>query len=515
MKREFKGEYMNKVSKILMIGLVLFAMVQTATALSEGKDYTCVDKGDVKSPPTSHRNVEIVNDVQKPLCSDGKVPKSLYKDTMSEVKLPEIKSTETLRDSTFCSGGKCFDWVYSNQFVDNKGVFAYITQHSPEIDPVYGISSCASIYSGDGSNRVGVGWCKTKNDYTRLDVYWWKYNSYQCHNFDCGWVQTNSYYYPGMPISTDGYSRSYEVFFDGSDWWLIYNGNWLGYYPGYLWDYGFNSGNEAVYRGIVANYAPTTTTDMGNGLWASNPYAASMDTQEYLDAASGYWYDAITDKFASNPSLYSVLSTSSNSMRYGGPGKVGGITVSSPNGGENWIKGTTNTITWTSSGSVGSYVKIELLKSGVLNRVISYSTANDGSFSWYIPSDQVLGTDFKVRITSTSNTAISDSSNNNFKISTNSPTITVISPNGGESWARGSTKLITWTYSGSPGSNVKIQLYKSGVLKATINSYTANDGSYSWSIPWSLPIGADYKIKITSTSNSMYNDWSNNNFKIY
>ena len=91
--------------------------------------------------------------------------------------------------------------------------------------------------------------------------------------------------------------------------------------------------------------------------------------------------------------------------------------------------------------------------------------------------------------------------------------ITVVSPNGGENWARGSTKLITWTLTGSPGPNVKILLYKGGILKNTISSSTPNDGSYSWIVPLSLPIGSDYKIKIMSTS-STYNDLSNNNFKI-
>lgn len=92
--------------------------------------------------------------------------------------------------------------------------------------------------------------------------------------------------------------------------------------------------------------------------------------------------------------------------------------------------------------------------------------------------------------------------------------IVVTSPNGGENWQRGETKSITWKYAGNPGPNVKIELWKSGVLKNTINSYTPNDGSYNWTIPTSLPYGIDYKIKIKSTS-TIYSDMSNNNFKIY
>lgn len=94
-------------------------------------------------------------------------------------------------------------------------------------------------------------------------------------------------------------------------------------------------------------------------------------------------------------------------------------------------------------------------------------------------------------------------------------TIIVKSPNGGESWANGTTKTITWTKVGQPGANVKIELYKAGVLNSVISSLTPNDGVYSWYIPAFQPIGTDYKIKITSTSDSKYNDWSNNNFRIY
>ena len=97
---------------------------------------------------------------------------------------------------------------------------------------------------------------------------------------------------------------------------------------------------------------------------------------------------------------------------------TGSLTVTSPNSAVKWVRGTTHTITWTSTGSPGSYVKIELLNADVVNLVISASTANDGSYSWTIPAAQVVGTDYKIRITSTTNAAISDSSKNNFTVIT-------------------------------------------------------------------------------------------------
>jgi 5-hydroxyisourate hydrolase-like protein (transthyretin family) len=157
-------------------------------------------------------------------------------------------------------------------------------------------------------------------------------------------------------------------------------------------------------------------------------------------------------------------------------------------------------------------VKIELMKSGSLNRVIVSSTANDGSYSWTIPSTQTLGTDYKIRITSTSNAAITDSSNSNFAIVAG--TLTVTSPNGGQSWKRGTVHTITWSKSGSPGSSIKIELLKGGVFNRVITYSTANDGSYSWKIPSTQTAGTDYKIRITSTTYESISDSSNSNFKI-
>jgi len=92
------------------------------------------------------------------------------------------------------------------------------------------------------------------------------------------------------------------------------------------------------------------------------------------------------------------------------------ILLTSPNGGENWSKGTTKTITWSSVGNIGSYVKIDLYKAGVFKQTITSSTPNDGSHPWQISSTQTLGTDYKIKITSKNNSAYYDWSNNYFKI---------------------------------------------------------------------------------------------------
>jgi hypothetical protein len=98
------------------------------------------------------------------------------------------------------------------------------------------------------------------------------------------------------------------------------------------------------------------------------------------------------------------------------------------------------------------------------------------------------------------------------------PTITVTSPNGGETWAQGSTHNITWTSSGVD--NVMIELDKNSLVTGwhLIYSVPASAGSYSWTVPSSgsavPPIGLDYKIKIWDTTNSSITDSSDNYFTI-
>lgn len=94
------------------------------------------------------------------------------------------------------------------------------------------------------------------------------------------------------------------------------------------------------------------------------------------------------------------------------------ILVKTPNKGENWLRGTTKKIKWTSIGNPGTNVKIELLKGGLLNEVISSSTPNNGSFSWTISATHTLGTDYMISIESTTNSSYKDVSNKNFIIST-------------------------------------------------------------------------------------------------
>jgi murein DD-endopeptidase MepM/ murein hydrolase activator NlpD len=126
------------------------------------------------------------------------------------------------------------------------------------------------------------------------------------------------------------------------------------------------------------------------------------------------------------------------------------ITVSSPNGGENWIGGSNHTITWTSTGTVGN-VKVEhSINNGGSWSTITSSAPNDGNEPWAIPntpSNACL-----VRISEAADGDPSDTSNSVFTISAQQK----------KDFNGDGQEDILWRYYGPGGYNVVWYLGDSG-----------------------------------------------------
>lgn len=192
------------------------------------------------------------------------------------------------------------------------------------------------------------------------------------------------------------------------------------------------------------------------------------------------------------------------------------ITVIAPNGGESYLQGATVPITWSSTGDVVNDVQIFAHGAGQ-NFTLALSTPNDGAFDWIVPAAQAPGTNYTIEVRSVVAPEVGDSSNATFSIVSPPPppsaSITVLSPNGGESLARGTTVEITWTSTGSIGANVKIVARK-GTASSTLAGGTPNDGSYSWKIPATYPLGSGVTIEISSVATPSIIDTSNATFTI-
>ena len=183
------------------------------------------------------------------------------------------------------------------------------------------------------------------------------------------------------------------------------------------------------------------------------------------------------------------------------------ITVTSPNGGETWLKGSTHNITWSSTGSVVN-VKIEYtVNNGTSWSPLIGSTPNSGTFSWTMPAE--VSNQCKVRISDAGTSGATDVSNSTFTIADR--VITVLSPNGGEKWLAGSSHNITWSSSGAIV-NVKIEYtIDNGASWNQLTASITNNGTYGWLIPSGL--SNQCKVRVSDVGSSA-SDVSNGAFTI-
>ena len=97
-------------------------------------------------------------------------------------------------------------------------------------------------------------------------------------------------------------------------------------------------------------------------------------------------------------------------------------------------------------------------------------------------------------------------------------TLALKTPNGVENWEQGSTQTIRWAYTGDPGPSVKIEALRGDTVLAVVTpnapTVTAGSGSYNLTFPYSTPVGSNYRIRSTSTSNPAWTDTSDLPFTI-
>jgi hypothetical protein len=186
------------------------------------------------------------------------------------------------------------------------------------------------------------------------------------------------------------------------------------------------------------------------------------------------------------------------------------ITVIAPNGGESWAMSCPQTISWNSNCVTGN-VGIYLSRNGAYGpfEAIAANVPNTGSYAWTptgLATSQAC-----IRICSVNAPTICDNSNAVFTL--RQPTLTLVVPNGAETWCMGTAQTIRWTPAGMTG-NVKIELnrgYPSGAWETLVTN-TANDGSELWSVGGAATIHA--RIRIIGLDCPFPGDTSNADFTI-
>lgn len=166
------------------------------------------------------------------------------------------------------------------------------------------------------------------------------YGNQGCYNLDCSrFVQTNNTIVIGgklSPISTNGgtqYQAQMAYYLYSGNWWLQFQGVWVGYYPGRLFNTaGLANGAKVIDFGgeIIDNrgkHSYHTFTDMGSGQFPSTWYshAAYMRNIYYWNSLNNaYWATGIspsrTDAYCYDIARYNNDINWHTYLFYGGPG---------------------------------------------------------------------------------------------------------------------------------------------------------------------------------------------------
>lgn len=130
----------------------------------------------------------------------------------------------------------------------------------------------------------------------------------------------------GDTLTTGTVKRFYSTY-SGGVWWMSYESQWVGYFPGSIWTNAPNSvtfDKGGVFNGFyeVATKSTgdtTPCTDMGNGKLASDTTSA----RSYSNAISGTLPGAIANNFVgydTDGTGYTHVQTTARTTRTGGPG---------------------------------------------------------------------------------------------------------------------------------------------------------------------------------------------------
>lgn len=185
------------------------------------------------------------------------------------------------------------------------------------------------------------------------------------------------------------------------------------------------------------------------------------------------------------------------------------VIVTKPNGSDILPAGSTQAITWTSSGIATVNIDFTSDNGNTWSRIVSDIPSN-GYYSWpQVPS--TASTNCKIKISDAADGFPSDQSNTVFTISPE-PYVTVVYPNGGQIIQTNQSYDIQWVSENI--ANIKIEYTtNNGANWNLITASTPSDGVYQWNNVPSINSSL-CRIRISDAADGQPFDISDNNFTI-
>jgi hypothetical protein len=257
------------------------------------------------------------------------------------------KGTPGAKASRKAMNGYWYSWSEGQQtYLASKGVnslFVVQTNEQPYIptgENELGSHSSAQLWAikrGGGGcfSTAETGWSESLGQFGDVSPHLFVYS------LDCGgngvyssneyggfyWVQSSPVTFPNQALTHNDAFHVYGARMTGNNWWIYYDGQWVGYIPNWRWAYQFpNVITEAQAGGEVMTVNNATCADMGYAaLFGGNPGAAMFSNVWYEYDYNTQSANANLYSYSSDPSYYATGNWSSPpnhgyAFRYGGPG---------------------------------------------------------------------------------------------------------------------------------------------------------------------------------------------------
>lgn len=159
----------------------------------------------------------------------------------------------------------------------------------------------------------------------------------------------------------------------------------------------------------------------GSLVASDNPSNATQAIITYTAPAEGCYYLSIANSGAGDPtnavpSGYTSYGSIGQYFITGRVAVAASLIVQTPNGGELWYKGQTNSIIWSGGTNAAGGVKIELYRNGARYSTITNEITNSGAYVWTLATPMLSATNYQIRISNVTTTSIWDVSDAPFNI---------------------------------------------------------------------------------------------------